>query len=97
VITEHAICALPNDHPGWRHYALKIQRRSNTDAWVINWGGEYGWFQSLDDDEPEWVMHPGSASQFTEAEALEVAERLAPQLSIRPGVTAADLLNGSSR
>lgn len=93
MITEHTVCALPADHPDWRHFRLRVKRRGSSDAWVIDWGGEYLWFRWLGDDEPEWVMHPGNASQFTEAEALEVAERLAPQLSIRPGVTAADLIN----
>lgn len=90
MITEHAVCALPADHPDWRHFALRVRRRGGSDTWVVEWSGEY---LLLGDDEPEWVMHPGNASQFTEAEALEVAERLAPQLQIRPGVTAADLLN----
>ena len=90
MITEHAVCALPDDHRDWRHYALKVKRRGASDFWVIEWSGEY---LDLDFGDVHWVGSPGSATRFMEAAALQEAERLAPQLSIRPGQTAADLLN----
>jgi hypothetical protein len=79
VITEYAVCALPQDHAGWRHYALRVQRRAATDNWVVAWVGEYLW---LNGGEPEWVMNPGNASQFTEESALSVAEQLAPEIVV---------------
>ncbi len=92
MITEHAICVLPDDHPDWRHYVLRVQRIRSTDQWVVEWGGEYLLTGGPD---IEWVMRRDNASQFSEAGALAAAEDLAPQLSIRLGATAADLLNRS--
>lgn len=93
MITEHTICALPESNPDWRHYAIKVQRRGNTDYWVVAWSGEY---LLLDGGEPAWVMHPGNASQFDEQNALRAAEQLAPELVVG-GFTVADALERGAR
>lgn len=87
MITEHAICALPDNHRDWRHLALKVQRRGSTDRWVIEHCG-YWWTGS------DWFPSITQAAEYDEAGALEHAERLKVQVEVN-GLTAADLLNAS--
>lgn len=89
MITEHAVCALPDDHRDWRHLVLRVKRRGNTDRWVIAWGAYY-W------DGDDWYPSVGNAVEYDETAALDVAEQLKVQVDVN-GLTAADLLNRSGR
>lgn len=93
MITEHAVCALPETHAAWRHYVLRVQRCGSTDWWVVAWGSEY---LLLTGGEPEWVMHPGNASQFTEEGAISAAEQLAPLIEVN-GISVQQALERSWR
>jgi hypothetical protein len=88
VITEHTICALPADHPEWRHYAIKVQRRNNGD-WVLNLGGEY--LSSNPNAEAGWYPGLADAINHSEEEALALAEELAPHVECN-GFTVDDVL-----
>jgi len=90
MITEHTICALPEDHPDWRHFAIKVQRR-RTGMWVLQWCGLY-----LSDGD-NWLSGMGDAVEFVGAEALRVAEELAPRLSLDEGYTVARALERGRR
>ena len=35
MITRHSICALDEDHPWWRHYAIHVNRISDG-KWVLD-------------------------------------------------------------
>jgi hypothetical protein len=86
VITEHAICALPVDHRDWRYLVIRVQRRGNTDRWVLNHDNSY-----LTAD-GEWSPSISDATQVAEAVALELAAEWAPLVEVG-GRTAADLIN----
>jgi hypothetical protein len=87
VITEHAICALPETHRDWRHFAIKVRRRNNG-GWVLENGGAY-----LRDG--EWSFS-GRPQEFDEQTALERAEQLAPTITV--GVlTVAEALERGTR
>jgi hypothetical protein len=85
VITEHAVCALPDDHRDWRHLVIKVQRRGTEDSWVLNHGN----YHLVPDG--EWSPNARYALRFDERLALEVAEHWAPRVEVN-GRTAADLL-----
>jgi hypothetical protein len=89
VITEYAVCALPEDHRDWRHLVLRVKRRGNTDRWVI----EHGAFYWTGDD---WYPSMGQAAEYDDAEALHLAEYLKAQVEMN-GLTAADLLARGAR
>jgi hypothetical protein len=72
VITEHTICAIPEGHSLWRHFAIKVQRRGTDDSWVLNHCG----FYLVADG--EWSPNAPDALRFDERLALEVAEHWAP-------------------
>lgn len=82
MISEYTICALPEDHGSWRHYAIKVQRRGDG-TWVLNWTGLYF---ANDAGGDYWVAHLSDASKFDEAGALAAAEQLAPALEVN-GIT----------
>ena len=90
MITEHAICALPASHRDWRHFAIKVQRRGNSNDWVLNWGGLY---YAGDGD---WLASIGDAFEYAEVDALWMAEVLAPQLEVS-GITVAEALERGTR
>lgn len=90
MVTEHTVCALPEDHPDWRHFAIKVQRRRNG-RWVLNWCELY-----LSDGD-NWLPGLEDAVEFDEAEALRAAEELAPRLSLDEGYGVADALVRSRR
>ncbi len=86
MITEHAICALPDDHRDWRHLVIRVQRIGTDDSWVLNHGGFYLVPNG------EWSPNKPDALRFNEHMALEVAEHWAERVEVN-GMTAADLLN----
>ncbi len=89
MITEHAICALPDDHRDWRHLVLRVKRRGNTDRWLITWG-PYCW------NGADWHPSMADAAEYDEAGALHLAEQLKFQVDVN-GLTAADLLERNPR
>jgi hypothetical protein len=91
VITEYAICALPEDNVNWRHYAIKVQRRSNTNSWVLQQSGAY--FTGSDFTSP---MVTDAVTFHDEQAALELADRLAPTVEV-DGITAQQALERSRR
>ncbi len=93
MITEHTVCSLPADHPWWRYYALKVQRRGSLDQWVVQWAGSY---LLVGGPEPEWVGTRSDASQFNERGALAAAEDLAPDLVVA-GRTVGDAMREPGR
>ncbi len=71
MITEHAVCALPDNHRDWRYLALKVRRRDNTDRWLIVWGAYY-W------DGNDWCSSMSNAAEYEACPRLmrqEVATR----------------------
>jgi hypothetical protein len=78
MISEYTICALPEGHGSYRHYAIKVQRRGDR-TWVLNWAGLYF---ANDAGGDFWVAHLSDASTFDEAGALAAAEQLAPALEV---------------
>lgn len=86
MVTEHAVCALPADHPDWRHLVIRVQRRGSSDHWLVTWGAYY-----LTKD-AEWYPSMSEAAEFGEPEALHAAELMAPLVDVN-GLRAADLLN----
>lgn len=72
MITEHAVCAAPEGHSLWRHYAIKVQRRGTDDSWVLN---HCGFYLVVDG---EWSPNAADALRFDERLALSVAEHWAP-------------------
>lgn len=90
MITEHTTCALPADHPDWRHYAIKVQRRGAADTWVLNHGN---FFLGTDG---EWSPDRVDALRLDEKLALEVAEHWAPRVEVN-GLTAWDPLNRTAQ
>lgn len=84
-VTEHAICALPADHPDWRHLVIRVQRRGSTDHWRVTHGGFYL------TDRGEWLPNVEDAMVLSEDSALDVAHAQAPLVDVN-GLTAADLL-----
>lgn len=91
MITEHAICALPDDHPDWRHLVIRVQRRGSTDRWLVCWGGAYYLTTEFD-----WYPSMSQAAEFDEADAVEAAEVMSHRVDVS-GLTAADLLDRGSR
>jgi hypothetical protein len=91
MVTEHTICALPEGHVDYRHFAIKVQHRSD-DFWVLYWGGLY-WTASGD-----WTANRPDAFLFGPgvAGALSLAEQLAPQLNVN-GYSVADVLERGRR
>lgn len=85
MITEHAVCALPADHPDWRYLVLRIKRRGSTDRWLITWGAYY-W------DGGDWHPSMGNAVEYDEERALHLAGQLTVQVDVN-GLTAADLIS----
>lgn len=90
MITEHAVCALPEDHRDWRHLVIRVQRRGSTDRWLASWGSYY-LTAALD-----WYPSTSQAAEYDEAEALRVAETMAAFVDVN-GLTAADLLARDGR
>jgi hypothetical protein len=88
MITEHDVCALPDDHRDWRHLVIKVQRRSG-DMWVLQHCGFYYV------GEGEWSPSLSDALEFDERYALDLAEQLKVQVEVS-GLTAADLLSQES-
>ncbi|GIM88804.1 hypothetical protein [Paractinoplanes toevensis] len=74
MITEHAICTIPEGHSLWRHFAIKVQRKGSTDEWVLIHCGYYLVPNG------EWSPDARAALRFDEKLALEVAEHWAPRV-----------------
>lgn len=89
MVTEHAICALPADHRDWRHLVIRVQRRGNTDEWVLNHGNYYL------TPTGDWSPDRRAALTADEDHALTTAENWAPLVEVN-GLTAADVLNRTS-
>lgn len=89
MITEHTVCALPEDHRDWRHFAIKVQRRGSG-YWVLVNEGFY-----LTPD-GEWTPSIADAIQLDERSALELAEEVKPSIEVN-GFTVADALARSRR
>ncbi|GAA0494228.1 hypothetical protein Ade02nite_20530 [Paractinoplanes deccanensis] len=86
MITEHAVCALPPDHRSWRHLVIRVERIDATEEWRVRWGAEYLTSGA------DWSPDARDAEQFTEQDALDVAEVMSRHVDV-DGLTAADLLN----
>lgn len=84
MITEYAVCALPDDHPEWRHLVLRVRRRGNTERWLIEHGGYY--WAGFD-----WYPSMSGAQEYSEERALALADQLTAQVDVN-GLTAADFL-----
>lgn len=89
--TEYTVCALPEDHPAYRHHAIKVVRRG--DHWMVWDGAEPGQYYGTDE---EWSFRTPSdvwlADHWLDRdEALELAKQAAPLVECK-GVTAAEVL-----
>lgn len=89
MITEYAVCALPDDHRDWRYLVLRVKRRGNTDRWLVTWGA-YFW------DGNDWYPSGSNAAEYDEHDALDMADRLKGTIDVN-GLTAADLLERSGQ
>jgi hypothetical protein len=98
VITEHTICALPEDHRDYRHFAIKVVYRGDN-LWAVTNSGN-----CLDVD-GEWDYEPSPSSRddgwlathrFDEQTALRLAEEHAPLMTCN-GLTVADVLERGQR
>jgi len=87
MVTEHAVCALPDDHRDWRHLAIRVQQRSNSGRWVLNHSGFFLTPDGL------WSPTIQDAIEFDEQGALAQAAEWAPLVTMPDGSIAADLLN----
>lgn len=97
MVTEHTVCALPEGHLNYRHYAIQIQRR-NDGTWLLHHKGMY-----LDegaaevDPENAWTPDRAAATRYAdEQEALAVARFWADGIEIN-GITVEQALTGSWR
>jgi hypothetical protein len=90
VITEYAVCALPDDHGDWRYLVLRVKRRGNTDRWLVTWRDSYWW---TGDD---WYPSMSGAKEYDEHDGLDMADRLKGTVEVN-GLTAADLLARSGQ
>ena len=90
MITEYAVCALPDTHRDWRYLVLRVKRRGNTDRWLIEHAGAYYW---TGDD---WYPSMSGAREYDLQGALDLAEQLKIQVEV-DGLTAADLIERSPR
>lgn len=70
MITEHAICALPDDHPDWRFLLIRVQRRINTNQWVLYQRGQYY------AGDGAWSTMISDAVNYDETSAIAQAEVL---------------------
>lgn len=85
-VTEHAVCALPADHPNWRHLVIRVQRRGSTDHWRVVHASCYL------TDRGDWSPNVEDAAIFSEESALDAAHAQAPHVEVS-GLTAAALLS----
>jgi hypothetical protein len=98
VITEHTICALPEDNVNYWHYAIQVAYRGDG-LWAVLNGGFCLGVDSAWDYEPspscrddDWL----ATHRFDETTALQLAEEIAPTITVN-GFTVADALAGRSR
>ena len=93
MITEHTICALPEDHRDYRHFAIKVQRRGSG-MWVLNNEGFY--YVGNHSNDQRWFPHVVEAVHLDEDSALALAEELAPTIAVN-GITVAEALARAGR
>ena len=86
MITEYALCALPDWHADWRHLAIRVRRRGPGDRWLLTHGAYY-----LTGD-GDWSPAIEDAVEYGETDALRIAEQQTVLVEVN-GLTAADLLN----
>jgi hypothetical protein len=98
MITEHTVCALPEDNVNWRHYAITVEYRGDG-RWAVMSGG------FCFDADGDWDYEPSPSSRdddwlathrFDEQTALRLAEEQAP-LMICNGITVAEALDRGTR
>ena len=71
MITEHTVCALPEDNVNWRHYAIQARRRLDG-RWIVHHVGSY--LDETRNPEDCWTPSAVDATTYDEAEALKTAE-----------------------
>jgi hypothetical protein len=98
VITEHTICALPEDHPGWRHFVITVEFRGGG-TWAVchqrdNLSTTCDWdFEdSASSRDDEWLAR----HRFDLDTALRLAEEQAPLMTC-VGISALQALAGQGK
>ncbi len=88
-VTRYAVSILPPDDPWRRHNEIHVERYRRTgDEWVVQYGA------ALADRAGTWHhVDPAGQHIFPLDEALSLARRLAPDVSITGEHTALDVLN----
>jgi hypothetical protein len=98
VITEHTVCALPEDNVNYWHYAITVAYRGDGLWAVLNGGyclgadGDWDYKPSPSGRDDDWL----GGHRFDEAAALLLAEREAPKVTVN-GFTVADALERGGR
>lgn len=97
--TEYKFCCLPLDQKGAYHFTVTVTWRGrglwavkNSYGYCFGRDGEWDYEPSSSNREDGWL----EAHRFTLEEALEIAEREAPNQSVM-GITVQDALDGKYR
>lgn len=93
--TEYAVCALPPEHPWFRHYTIKVRLHDlHADGWMVAAGDDPGPYLGADG---EWSIRERTrewqeAHQFDRDTALALAKTAALNYEV-DGRTVADVLS----
>lgn len=98
MITEHTICALPEDNINYWHYAIKVAYRGDglwavlSGGYCLGGDGEWDYEPSPSSRDDDWLV----THRFDEQTALRLAEEQAPLMTCN-GITVTDALARASR
>jgi hypothetical protein len=93
VISQHTICALPDSHPNYRHFAITVEHRGNG-RWAVchsrfclGTDGDWDFEPASSDRDDDWL----DSHRFDEQTALRLAAEQAPHMTCND-LTVADAL-----
>lgn len=97
MITEHWICALPENHDNYRHYLITVEYRGDG-MWAVCSGrdclgsdGEWEFEPSPSNRDDDWL----ATHRFDEQTALRLAKEQAPLMTCN-GITVQEALARSA-
>ena len=92
-ITRYTVCALPEDHPGYRHFAITVEYRGR-ERWAVVYGTQVLSASGDWDYEPlnsERTDAWNEAHRFSEDTAIRLAREQAPRITVNARTAAAAL------